>query len=163
MNSIYLISLLFNFTIYICLLIPPTIYCINRKFFQNKASFFVALCSATLLEIFFSLILYINSHQIFSFFTDVQGIINTSYYISRIIFSTSSFYALKIFTPALLINKKKNIRLYMLFNIILSISFMVIGFIIHNFSGFLIAIPISDILCYMLDIYIIIRTKWDTK
>jgi len=163
MNNIYFVSLLFNFAIYICLLIPPTLYCINKKIFQNKINFFVALCSATLLEIFFSLILFMNSHQIFSFFTDVQGIINTSYYISRIVFSTSSFYALKIFTPALLINKKKNTRLYMLFNIILSILFMAIGFMTHNFRGFLIAIPISDIICYILDFYIIIRTKWDTK
>ena len=158
MDNIYFISLLFNFAIYICLLIPPTIYSINKKVFKNKTNFFVSLCSATLLETFFSLVLYVNSHQIFSFFTNVQGIINTSYYISRIVFSTSSFYALKIFTPALMMNRKRNIRPYLFFNVILSISFMAIGYLVRGFSGFLIAIPISDIVGYILDIYIIIKT-----
>ena len=158
MDNIYFISLLFNFAIYICLLIPPTIYCISKKVFQSKTNFFVALCSATLIETFFSLILYINSHQIFSFFTNVQGIVNTSYYISRIVFSTSSFFALKIFTPALMVNRKRNILPYLLFNIILSISFMAIGYLIHGFSGFLISMPISDIVGYILDIYIIMKT-----
>lgn len=159
MNPIQIQAIFLNLIVYIIMIFPIIIVCLNKKIFATKKTFFYSLICCTILEIFLSAILYIFSNEIFSIFTNTKGIINFSVYSSKILFISSSLYSLKILIPSYLYNKKKQKKLAILVlsKIAITTICIITFYIIFNTKGFLFAFPICDFIFYIIYLLNIIR------
>lgn len=157
MSKISVISFALNILLYILISIPILVICKNKKIFKNRNSFLLAICIGTIIEIFLSLIIYKFPNIIFSTLVNVQGIINYSVFISKIIFSTSSLIAVKILIPALLINRHKNIQKLLTVQLLITLIFCTIGFFYKKTVGFLFGFPVSDIVIFTMNIFIFFK------
>ncbi len=145
--------------IFLNLIIYLIIISLNKKIYISKQQFFTTIIYCTLLEISLSLILYIFPKDIFSTFTKTTGIINFAIYSSKILFISSSLFALKILIPAYLYNqnKKKKLAILVLSKIAITIISIIILYIKFNTKGILFSIPICDFIFYIIYFLNIIR------
>lgn len=157
------ISILLNILIYFLMIIPVLIISSRKKIYNNRATFILNVCLATIIDILLSLLIYKYSEKIFRLFSKKFGIINYSVFISRIIFSTTSLFAVKIFAYTLLINKHKSIKKLLKFNTILLLALCLFGKIIKGTSGFYLAFPITDIIMYIIGIVVMYNTYKKTN
>lgn len=159
MISIHIKALFLNFIIYLIMLIPLILISLNKKIYSTKKDFFSSLIYCTILEIVLSAILYIFSNNIFSIFTNTTGIVNFAVYSSKILFISSSLYALKILIPTYLYNqnKKKKLAIFIFSKTAITIFTVTLFYIIFNTKGALFAFPICDFIFYIIYILEIIR------
>ena len=148
MNEVQIKALFFNLIIYIVMISPIIIISTNSRFFASKKKFISTLIYCTLLEIALSFILFLFPEKIFSLFTNTKGIINFSVYASKILFISSSLFALKILIPAYL-NHTKKITILVLSKIVITIISCIIGYILFSTKGLLFAFPICDFIFYI--------------
>lgn len=159
MNSIQISGLALNLIIYIIILFPIIIISFNKKNYNSKKSFIIVLIYSTIIEIFFSLIIYCFPEKIFSLFTKKNGIINFAVYCSKILFITSCFFSLKILIPSYLFNnnlQKKSVIL-VLTKITATLLFAYTFYIFFNTKGLLFSFPFCDFIFYIIYILNIIR------
>lgn len=159
MNTTQIQGIFLNLIIYLIMIFPLIIISLNKKIYISKKQFFTTIIYCTLLEISLSLILYIFPKDIFSTFTKTTGIINFAIYSSKILFISSSLFALKILIPAYLYNqnKKKKLAILVLSKIAITIISIIILYIKFNTKGILFSIPICDFIFYIIYILNIIR------
>ncbi len=159
MNTTQIQGIFLNLIIYLIMIFPLIIISLNKKIYISKQQFFTTIIYCTLLEISLSLILYIFPKDIFSTFTKTTGIINFAIYSSKILFISSSLFALKILIPAYLYNqnKKKKLAILVLSKIAITIISIIILYIKFNTKGILFSIPICDFIFYIIYILNIIR------
>lgn len=159
MNTTQIQGIFLNLIIYLIMIFPLIIISLNKKIYISKKQFFTTIIYCTLLEISLSLILYIFPKDIFSTFTKTTGIINFAIYSSKILFISSSLFALKILIPAYLYNqnKKKKLAILVLSKIAITIISIIILYIKFNTKGILFSIPICDFMFYIIYILNIIR------
>ena len=159
MNTTQIQCIFLNLIIYLIMIFPLIIISLNKKIYISKQQFFTTIIYCTLLEISLSLILYIFPKDIFSTFTKTTGIINFAIYSSKILFISSSLFALKILIPAYLYNqnKKKKLAILVLSKIAITIISIIILYIKFNTKGILFSIPICDFIFYIIYILNIIR------
>ena len=134
MDSIKFFALSYNFIIYIIMVFPIIVICLNNKIYKSKTSFIYAISLSVILEILFSLIVYAFPRKIFSIFSNSNGIINYSVYASKILFISSSLYGIKFLIPSYLFNKKmkKKSAILVLSKIAVLIIFILIGYNLFN-------------------------------
>ena len=158
MNTTQIQGIFLNLIIYLIMIFPLIIISLNKKIYISKQQFFTTIIYCTLLEISLSLILYIFPKDIFSTFTKTTGIINFAIYSSKILFISSSLFALKILIPAYLYNqnKKKKLAILVLSKIAITIISIIILYIKFNTKGILFSIPICDFIFYIIYIFNII-------
>lgn len=159
MNTTQIQGIFLNLIIYLIMIFPLIIISLNKKIYISKQQFFTTIIYCTLLEISLSLILYIFPKDIFSTFTKTTGIINFAIYSSKILFISSSLFALKILIPTYLYNqnKKKKLAILVLSKIAITIISIIILYIKFNTKGILFSIPICDFIFYIIYILNIIR------
>ncbi len=159
MNTTQIQGIFLNLIIYLIMIFPLIIISLNKKIYISKQQFFTTIIYCTLLEISLSLILYIFPKDIFSTFTKTTGIINFAIYSSKILFISSSLFALKILIPAYLYNqnKKKKLAILVLSKIAITIISIIILYIKFNTKGILFSIPICDFIFYIIYFLNIIR------
>lgn len=156
MTKIQITGLFLNFIIYLIMIFPIVIISLNKKNYKNKNHFIFVTIFSFIIEIVLSFILYKFSKNIFSLFSSTSGIVNYAVYASKILFISSSLYGLKILIPAFLIqnNMKKKSAILVFSKIAVLFIFILIGYNLFNFKGILFALPISDLIFYI--IYIIV-------
>lgn len=158
MNEVQIKALFFNLIIYIVMISPIIIISTNSRFFASKKKFLSTLIYCTLLEIALSFILFLFPEKIFSLFTNIKGIINFAVYASKILFISSSLFAIKITVPTYLrINKNKKITILVLSKIVITIILCTFLYFIFNTKGLLFAIPICDFVFFIIYFLNIIR------
>lgn len=155
MNEVQIKGLFLNLIIYIIMITPIIIIALNKKFLSAKRTFLLTLIYCTFLEIALSFILFLFPEDIFSLFTNTTGIVNFSVYASKILFISSSLFALKILIPAYL-NQTKKITILVLSKIVITIVSCIISYILFSTKGFLFAFPICDFVFYIVYILKII-------
>ena len=166
MSKISIISFLLNILLYIFISLPVLVIGHNKKIFSRKKNYILSICTATIIEIVLSLIIYNFPYSIFSIFTTTQGIINYSVFISKILFSTSSLIAVKILVPALLIHLHKNYKKIFFIHFSIIILFCILGFLFKKTVGFLFGFPLSDMVVCIIDFVILVKifpSSFDTK
>lgn len=156
MTEIQLTGLFLNFIIYLIMIFPVIIISLNKKNYENKNHFISIVIFSFIIEIILSFSLYKFSPNIFSFFSNTPGIVNYSVYASKILFISSSLFGIKVLFPIYLIqnNMKKKSAILVLSKIAVLLIFILIGYNLFNFKGFLFAFPVSDLIFYI--IYIIV-------
>ncbi len=159
MNTIQIQALLINLIIYLFMTTPVMAVSLNKKIYTTKKTFISSLFYCTIFEIIFSTILYIFPNAIFSLFTKKTGIINYAIYSSKIIFMSSSLFALKILIPANLYNqnKIKKVATFIFTKIAILIVLIFIFYNLFNTKGILFSFPICDFIFYVIYILEIIR------
>lgn len=159
MTNIQINGLLLNLIIYLIMIFPIIIISLNKKNYETKNRFISVLIFSFIINIVLSLIVYNFSKTIFSIFSNTPGIVNYAVYASKILFISSSLYGIKILIPSYLlkINCKKKSAILVLTKIAISILFIFIGYRLFNFKGVLFAIPICDLIFYI--IYILVFLK----
>lgn len=164
MNTVKFFGLFLNLIVYIILILPILLIISNKKIYKNKTRFTFIISCITIIEIILSLLIHIFSKNIFSIFSKTPGIINYAVYASKIIFITSTLYAIKFLIPAFLYNYKKSIlthkktTILFLSKIVVNLLFIILGFIVFSTKGALYAFPICDFIYYLIYIVIFIRT-----
>lgn len=155
MSKIQISGLFINFIIYLIMIFPIILISLNKNIYQNKNHFILTSIFVLILETILSLILYTFSKNIFSIFSNTSGVVNYAIYASKILFMSSSLYGIKILIPAFLFHNsmKKKSAILVLSKIAVLILFIVLGYNIFNFKGILFALPISDLIFYI--IYIV--------
>lgn len=149
MGRIHIIGLFLNFIIYLLMVVPVFFILFNKSIYENKKKFISFLCIGTLIEIFLSCVLYIFSRSIFSVFSKTTGIINYAVYASKILFITSSLYAVKYLIPSYIWkteNKNKKTAILVLSKIAVNILFIFLGYILFNTKGILYSFPVCDLI-----------------
>lgn len=159
MNKIQTYALFYNLIIYLIMIFPIFIILLKKDFtnsFKKLVSCFIYI---TILEIFFSLFLYIFAREIFSIFTKTTGIINYAVYASRILFISSSLYGIKFLVPVFLFNisSNKKTTILVLSKIVVHIIFIFTFYKLFSFKGILYSFPICDLIYYI--IYLILFFK----
>lgn len=149
MNNVQIKALFLNLIVYIIMVSPIVIISLNKKNYSTKKNFLSTLIYCTIIEILLSVILYLFSENIFSIFTSTKGIVNFSVYASKILFISSSLFALKIIIPAYLKQEKK-ITILVLSKIVINIISCIILYLLFNTKGFLFAFPICDFIFYII-------------
>lgn len=158
MNIVQIKGLFLNFIVYLIMIIPIIIVSLNKKNYSTKKKFLSTLICCTILEIIFSLILYLFPEKIFSVFTNTTGIINFAVYASKILFISSSLFAIKITVPTYLrINKNKKITILVLSKIVITITSCIAFYFLFSTKGFLFSFPICDFLFYVIYFLEVIR------
>lgn len=155
MNEVQIKGLFLNLIIYTVMITPVIVVSLNKKFFTTKKKFLTTLIYCTFLEIALSFIVFLIPEKIFSLFTHKNGIVNFSVYASKIIFISSSLFALKVLIPAYL-NQTKKITIFVLSKIVITVAFCIIFYILFSTKGFLFAFPICDFIFYIICILKII-------
>ena len=153
MDKIHFIAWLFNFIIYLLMLIPIFYLLLKKEIYENKKKFISYLCISILIEILLSFILYIFSREIFSLFTKTPGIINYAIYCSKILFISSSLYGIKFLIPVYIWknkNEHKKTAILVLSKIAVNILFTFLGYFIFNTKGILYSFPICDLIYYII-------------
>lgn len=159
MNNVQIQGLFLNLIIYIIMVFPLIIICLNKKFFSSKKTFYNVLICCTIFEVLISAIFYIFPSEIFSLFTNTKGVINYAVYSSKILFISSSLYSLKFLIPTYLYIQKntKKITILVLTKIAITIVCSILFYIIFNTKGILFAFPICDFIFYIIYFLNIIR------
>lgn len=152
MNTIQLKALFLNLIIYLITITPLILISLNKKIYSTKKSFFSGLIYCTFLEILISVVFYIFAENIFSIFSNTSGIINYAVYSSRILFISSSLFAIKILIPAYLYNQKqiKKVVILVISKITTTAILAIILFVIFSTKGILFAFPICDFIFYII-------------
>ncbi len=163
MNNTKFFGLFLNLLIYIIMIIPIIAIIFNKKIYKNKKSLTVCLIFITILEIFFSAIIYCFTKSIFSLLSKTSGIINYAAYTSKIIFISSSLYGIKFLIPAYLFstlpNKRKKTTILFLSKIVVNIIFIFIGQKLFLTKGALYSISICDFIYYIIYIILFIKSS----
>ncbi len=150
-NQIQIHGLFLNLIIYIIMILPIIFISLKKSIYSSKSSLVFYLILSILLETILSIILYIFSTNIFSFFTSIIGVINYAVYASKILFISSSLYGLKIILPAYIFQKnRKKTTILVLSKIAVNLIFIFIGYSIFSTKGILYSIPICDIIYYII-------------
>ncbi len=159
MNAIQIQALFINLIIYLFMITPIIVVSLNKKIYATKKSLLSSLIYCTIFEIIFSSILYIFPNLIFSLFTKKSGIINYAIYSFKILFISSSLFALKILIPANLYNqnKRKKVATLVFTKIAILIFLIFIFYNLLNTKGILFSFPICDFIFYVIYILEIIR------
>lgn len=147
MNTVQLKALFLNLIVYLVMTTPIIIASLNKNNFSTKKKFLSTLIYCTIFEIIFSVILYSFSENIFSLFTTTTGVINFAVYASKILFISSSLFAIKIVVPAYLKTTKK-ITILVLSKTVITIISCIILYTLFSTKGFLFAFPICDFIFY---------------
>lgn len=157
MGRIHIIGLFLNFIIYLLMVVPVFFILFNKSIYENKKKFISFLCVGTLIEIFLSCVLYIFSRSIFSIFSKTTGIVNYAVYASKILFISSSLYAVKYLIPSYILKtENKKTAILVLSKIAVNILFIFLGYILFNTKGILYSFPICDLIycIYYLKIFL---------
>ncbi len=149
MNEVQIKALFLNLIFYIIMTFPIIIVSLNKKNFSTKKNFLSTLIYCTIFEIILSAILYLFSEKIFSIFTNITGVINFAVYASKILFISSSLFALKIIIPVYLKQTKK-ITIFILSKIVITIISCIILYTLFNIKGLLFAFPVCDFIFYII-------------
>lgn len=159
MNTIQIQALALNLIIYLLMIFPLILVSLNKKIYTTKKSFLSSLIYCTILEVFLSAILYMFSNNIFSLFTSKNGIINYAVYSSKILFISSSLYALKILIPANIYNqnKQKKLATFVCTKIAVTIFLIFILYSLFNTKGILFSFPVCDFIFYIIYFLEIVR------
>lgn len=154
MNKIQISALTLNFIIYIIMISPILYISLKKSIYTKKKKFIFNLIISTIIEIILSIILYNFSKQIFSIFSNTQGIINYAIYASKIIFISSSLYSLKILLPIYIYKNEKKSAILFISKIAVNLILIFIGYNFFNTKGILYSLPICDLIYYI--IYLLI-------
>ena len=142
---------------YIIFFIPLIIFLLNRKNYKSKKNIYKISFYSILYGILTSSIFYIVPKKFFSFFTNVNGIINFCSYASKIIFITSSIIGIQIIILLFFYFQKqikKTAILFLLKTAVLAILILIL-YNLYHITGFLYAIPISDIVFLLIELYVL--------
>ena len=163
MDNIHIYGLIINFILYIIMIFPIMLF-LRQKNFISLKNFFTNFIIITIIEIVFSLFIYIVPQKIFSLFTSTTGIINYATYCSKILFITSTLYGIKYFIPAYIFyNPKYNLNIkkttiIVLSKIVVNLILGFFGYFLFSTKGFLFSIPLCDLIYFI--IYCIIFIKY---
>jgi len=153
MNTVQVQGLFLNLLIYLVMTFPLILLTFKKNLYKTKKKFILVLIITTSFEIFFSIIFHIFSREFFSIFSNIPGVINYAIYSSKILFTTSSLYSIKILIPAFLIKNNKKTAILVFSKIAVNLIFIFIGYNLFNNKGILYSFPICDFIYYI--IYIV--------
>lgn len=151
LNQVQIYGLFLNLIIYIIIVSPIILVSFRKSIYESKEKFIHSLIYSNILGIGLSVIFHIFSEEIFSFFTNISGIVNYAVYASKIIFITSSLYSLKILLPSyLFIKHNKKTAILVLSKIAVNLILIFIGYSLFNTKGILYSFPICDFIYYII-------------
>jgi len=163
MNNTKLLGLILNLILYVVLITPIIFLIFNKKIYKTKKSLVISLIFVTILEIFFSILIYCFAKNFFSFFIHNSGIVNYATYASKIIFISSCLCGLKFLIPAYLFytlpTKRKKTTILFLSKIVVNIIFIFVGYKLSLIKGALYSLSICDLIYYTIYIILFIKSK----
>ena len=156
MDKIQIYGLIINIVIYIIITTPVQIISFIKGIYKNRQKFIAILASCIIYFIIVSYVLYSFPYKIFSLFTSTRGIINYGVYVFKILFISSSLYAIKILIPKFIYyqTKTKKIAILVFSKTALTIIFSVIGYLLFNFKGIFFTFPLIDFIYSIIYIYV---------
>ena len=153
--SINFQAFLLNLIAYILVISPVLLIGKRKNIYTKKNTLIINLCIATLVEIIVSILFLKNSEKFFCLFSKKLGVVNTAVFISKIIFSTASLYAVKFITYFFLYYTHKNLKAYLLFKIIMTVILCIIGNAVKGIFGLYFGYTVSEVIIYIVSLCLI--------
>ena len=152
--NIFLESLKIIILTYLILVIPQLILFINKTNYTNKKNIYKTAFYSIIYGILFSNIMYFFPKKFFSIFTNINGIINSCTYASKILFMSGSIIGIQIMLLFFFYYKKqiKKTVLLILLKITVLILLILILYSLFHISGLLYAFPLSDLLFFLIEL-----------
>lgn len=154
LNRVQIYGLVLNLIIYIIMILPIIFISLRKSIYKSEKNFICGLIFSILTCAILSIIFYSFSKNIFSLFTTTTGIINYASYASKILFISSSLYAIKILVPAYFFKtnflENKKTAILILSKIAVNFILILTGNAIFNTKGILYSFPICDFIYYII-------------